>query len=304
MLFPLTSSELEFVQCVIRFGQARQQEMMMAANEEQVRLWNGTSAQAWVEAQPVLDRMFKPLTDVLIAELPQRWAGQVLDIGCGTGDTTLAIARVLGPGSRCVGVDISEPLIAAARDRAAHEGIAANYIRADAQTYGFEPASFDALVSRFGVMFFDDPLAAFANLRRAARRQAILRLIAWRGPAENPFMTTAERAAAPLLPDIPARQPDAPGQFAFADRERVGSLLEKGGWTDIDIQPVDVTCTLAEKELVRYIARFGPLGRALPGTDEDTRARIVETVRAAFDPYVHGAEVSFTAACWMVCGRA
>lgn len=272
----------------------------MGTNDEQAKLWNGTSGQAWVEAQPVLDGMFKPLTDRLIGEFPERWAGQVLDIGCGTGGTTLAIARALGPRCRCVGIDISEPLIAAARDRARREGIAANYIRADAQTHEFEPASVDALVSRFGVMFFGDPVGAFANLRRAARRQALLRLIAWRGPEENPFMTTAERAAAPFLPNIPARQPNEPGQFAFAARGRVTSMLELSGWSDIDLQPVDVTCTLAEEQLVRYISRFGPLGRVLPGTDDGTRARIVATVRAAFDPYVQGAEVRFTAACWMV----
>ena len=276
----------------------------MATNDEQAKLWNGTSGQAWVEAQPVLDGMFKPLTDRLIGEFPARWAGQVLDIGCGTGGTTLAIARALGPGSRCVGIDISEPLIAAARDRAQREGIAANYIRADAQTHAFEPASVDALVSRFGVMFFGDPVGAFTNLRRAARRQALLRLIAWRGPEENPFMTTAERAAAPFLPNIPARQPNEPGQFAFADRGRVTSMLELSGWSNIDIQPVDVTCTLAEEQLVRYISRFGPLGRVLPGTDEATRARIIATVRAAFDPYVQGTEVRFTAACWMVRAQA
>ncbi len=276
----------------------------MATNDEQAKLWNGTSGQAWVEAQPVLDGMFKPLTDRLIGEFPARWAGQVLDIGCGTGGTTLAIARALGPGSRCVGIDISEPLIAAAQDRARREGIAANYIRADAQTHEFEPASVDALVSRFGVMFFGDPVGAFTNLRRAARRQALLRLIAWRGPEENPFMTTAERAAAPFLPNIPARQPNEPGQFAFADRGRVTSMLELSGWSNIDIQPVDVTCTLAEEQLVRYISRFGPLGRVLPGTDEATRARIIATVRAAFDPYVQGTEVRFTAACWMVRAQA
>jgi SAM-dependent methyltransferase len=278
--------------------------MSMANNDEQAKLWNGASGQTWVEAQPVLDGLFKPLTDLLIEELPAKFAGQVLDIGCGTGGTTLAFARVLGARGRCVGIDISEPLITAARDRASREGIRTSYIRADAQTHEFEPASFDAFVSRFGVMFFDNPVAAFANLRRAARPQAELRCVAWRGPAENPFMTTAERAAAPLLPNIPARQPGAPGQFAFAERGRVTSILEKGGWTGVDIRPVDVTCTLAERELVRYIARFGPLGRVLQDTDDQTRARIVATVRAAFDPYVQGAEVRFTAACWMARARA
>ena len=117
-------------------------------------------------------------------------------------------------------------------------------------------------------------------------------------------MTTAERAAAPLLPNLPARRPSAPGQFAFADRRRLYTILEESGWAEIDIRPIDVACTLPEKELVRYLSRLGPVGLILQEADERTRTQVIETVRAAFDPYVNGAEVHFTAACWMVGARA
>jgi SAM-dependent methyltransferase len=228
----------------------------------------------------------------------------VLDVGCGTGSTTLAVARTIGAGGRCVGIDISDPMIAAARARAERERAPASFIRADAQRHDFEPGSFDMIISRFGVMFFDDSVRAFANLRRAAQDGAELRFIAWRSAVENPFMTTAERAAAPLLPNIPARRPDAPGQFAFADQRRVHRILEESGWTDIDIRPIDVACTLPEKELVRYFTRLGPLGLLLPEVDDRARGQVIETVRAAFAPYVRGAEVCYTAACWMVGARA
>jgi hypothetical protein len=141
---------------------------------------------------------------------------------------------------------------------------------------------------------------AFANLRRAAAPEADLKVIAWRSPAENPFMTAAERAAAPFLPEMPARKADEPGQFAFADRSRVHSILEQSGWAEIDIQPLDVACTLPEHQLEAYITRLGPLGRVLPQLDEPARSRLVEAVRVAFDPYVDGAEVRFIAACWMI----
>jgi len=154
------------------------------------------------------------------------------------------------------------------------------------------------------VMFFDDPVAAFANLRRAARDDAALRLIAWRSAAENPFMTAAERAAAPLLPDLPARRPDVPGQFAFADPQRVAHILEASGWAGVDIRPVDVVCSLTEGELDQYLARLGPVGIALQQADAATRARVIDTVRAAFAPYVHGGDVRFTAACWTIEARA
>ncbi len=178
------------------------------------------------------------------------------------------------------------------------------FIRANAQTWAFEPASFDMIISRFGVMFFDDAVRAFANLRRAASDGAELRCIAWRSAAENPFMTTAERAATPLLPNLPDRQPDAPGQFAFADARRVHRILEESGWANIDVRPIDVACTLPEKDLIPYLTRLGPVGRLLQEMDDGARTRILESVRAAFDPHVHGAEVRFTAACWMVGARA
>ena len=273
-------------------------------DDEQTRLWNGPAGRAWVETQEVLDPMFKPFEDLLVEAVSAESGGRVLDVGCGTGSTTLAVARRLGARSRCLGIDISEPMIAAARARAEREGTQASFLRANAQLHAFEPASFDLILSRFGVMFFDDSVRAFANLRRAARHAAEFRFVAWRSAAENPFMTTAERAAAPLLPNLPARRPEAPGQFAFADRHRLSSILEESGWAEIDIRPIDVACTLPEKELVRYLSQLGPVGLRLQEVDDRTRTQVIETVRAAFEPYVHGAEVRFTAACWRVSARA
>jgi SAM-dependent methyltransferase len=273
------------------------------ANAQQIALWNGCAGRGWVEAQESLDRLFEPFQGLLVEAVAARSARRVLDIGCGTGGTTLAIARLAGSGS-AVGIDVSEPMIALARSRAERVNARPRFICADAQTHAFEPASFDMIVSRFGTMFFDDPVRAFANLRHAAAPAAALRTIVWRSPAENAFMTAAERAAAPFLPEMPARRPDEPGQFGFADRDRVRAILEKSSWADIDIQPLDVECALPERELDAYISRLGPLGRMLQPLDERARARVVEAVRAAFDPFVHGTEVRFTAACWTIGARA
>jgi len=270
------------------------------ANAEQIALWNDTAGRAWVETQETLDAVLAPFEDLLVEAVADRKAQRVLDVGCGTGSTTLAIARRLGPKGTAVGLDISQPMITLAKQRAEHESAPPRFIGADAQTHAFEPASFDMIVSRFGVMFFDDSVRAFANLRRAAAPKADLQVIVWRSAAENPFMTAAERAAAPFLPELPARRPDEPGQFAFADRSRVHSILEKSGWTAIDIEPLDVACTLPASKLDAYFTRLGPLGRVLQQVDEQERSRIIEAVRAAFAPYVHGTEVGFTAACWLV----
>lgn len=270
---------------------------------EQSKLWNGLGGNAWVDAQALLDHMFKPLEDLLVKEVISRSALRVLDVGCGTGATTLALARLLGAHGRCLGIDISEPMLALARTRAERAGLPASFIRADAQTYTFEPAAFEMIVSRFGVMFFDDAVRAFENLRRAAANDGVLRLIAWRSGAENSFMTAAEHAAAPLLPGLPPRQENAPGQFGFANADRVHTILDESGWADIEVRPIDIACTLPQRDLTRYVTRLGRVGLFLQDADEATRARVIETVLPAFDPYVHGEDVRFTAACWMICAR-
>jgi SAM-dependent methyltransferase len=274
------------------------------ANDEQMRLWNGPAGRAWLGTQDVIEQMFRPFERMLVEAVGKRGGVRVLDVGCGPGGTTLAVARQLRQHGSCTGIDISEPMIAAACAVAEAEGVPANFVHASAETYPFPPASFDAIISRFGVMFFNDPVRAFSNLRQAAMADAELRFVTWRGPAENPFMTVAERAAAPLLPNLPARRPGAPGQFGFADRERINAILQKSGWIEIDIRPLDVDCTLPEKELVRYLSQLGPVGLMMQAADSETRDQVIKTVRAAFAPFVHGPEVRFTAACWMASARA
>lgn len=271
------------------------------ANQDQAALWNEASGRTWVEMQQVLDRMLAPFEAPLVDEALPGQGGRVLDVGCGAGATTFAMARRLGAGGSCVGVDISGPLLIAAKNRAIADRVtSASFVQADAQTHPFEPATFDAVISRFGVMFFDDPEAAFRNIRRATRAQAKLAFVAWRSPAENPFMTTAKRAAEHLLSNLPTPDPNAPGQFAFADADRVHRILEAAGWTGISIQPLDVQGTISAPELLAYVTKLGPVGLALREVDEATRAQVTEVVHAAFQPYIKDGAARFTMACWLV----
>jgi hypothetical protein len=128
--------------------------------------------------------------------------------------------------------------------------------------------------------------------------------VAWRSAAENPFMTTAERAAAPLLPGLPPRRPDGPGQFAFADPDHVRRILAASGWSAGDVQPIDVPCALPEPDLETYVERLGPVGLMLQQVDEHTRRAVLRASRAAFEPFVAEGEVRFTAACWAVSATA
>lgn len=271
------------------------------ANTQQATLWNDGSGKAWVDLQPILDEVLAPFEHLLVDAGDPGKGGSVVDIGCGAGATTLAMARRVGSSGRCVGLDISEPLVALARKRASAEGAAnAEFVAGDAQTYAFEPGRFDAVVSRFGVMFFDDPAAAFANIRRAVKPGGRLAFFAWRSPAENDFMTTAARAAAPFLPPTPPPDPSAPGQFAFADNDKVRRVLEDSGWSSIDIEKADVWCRISDDDLMTYVTRLGPVGAALREVDPATSEKILAALPPAFARFRKDGAVRFNAACWLV----
>jgi len=275
-----------------------------AANQAQAELWNNQAGHNWVEQNAMLDRLFAPFEPPLVEAVRKYGASQVLDVGCGAGATTFAVARSLEGQGRCTGADLSAPLINLARRRAVElDADNTDFVVADAQTQAFEPAGFDAVISRFGVMFFDNPVAAFANLRRAARPDAGLACIVWRSAGENPFMTAAERAAAPLLPDAPPRDPAAPGQFAFGDPDRVAGILSAAGWRGVDLQPLDVACAMPAEDLETYAVRMGPVSLALPSLEADHRQAVIEAVRRGFAPFVSDGMARFTAACWMMRAR-
>jgi SAM-dependent methyltransferase len=276
----------------------------MTTNDEQSKLWNGPAGEAWIAAQESLDGMFRPFENRLVELAVAAGARRVLDVGCGTGATILAVARHLGAEARCVGIDLSQPMIELGRVRAARAKLAVQFVVGDAQTWTFDAPPYDLLISRFGVMFFEDPVAAFANLHRAMSTNGTLRCHVFRAASENSFMTAAERIAAPLLPGLPPRDPHGPGQFAFADARRVQDILESAGWRNVEVLPIDVACAFPARDLDAYVARLGPVGMALRSADAAMRDRVVEAVRAGFAPYLHGDEVRFTAACWELAARA
>lgn len=271
-----------------------------AVSDQQAEFWNGAGGDAWVAMQPVMDRILVGFEELLADAAAEREAKRVLDVGCGVGATTLAIARRLGSGASCTGVDISAPMVEAAKERVAYDDDPPRFLLADAATHSFEEGEFDLLVSRFGVMFFEDPVAAFANLRKAIATGGGLRFICWRSPEDNPFMTAGARAAAHLLPEMPPREPGAPGPFAFAEKERIEEILSGAGWEGPAVEPVDMPCAFPESDLNRYLARIGPIGAALQEADDALRAEVLRVARAAYGPFISGDEVRFTARCWTV----
>lgn len=272
------------------------------ANAEQSAKWNDRAGRSWAELSDMLDRLLEPFVPLLLDEIGPVAGRRILDVGCGAGALTLAAAK---RGAFGVGVDISAPLIEAARARAGRPGVATvEFVEGDAQTHRFDAPGFDALISRFGVMFFADPVAAFRNLRSAVRPGARLACLAWRAAAENDFMTAAERAAADFLPGLPKRLDEGPGQFGFADPDRVRAILNDSGWTAPAIRPVDMACSMPVSDLAFYARRMGPVGEVLPTLDGAAKAEVERRVDAAFLPWIDDGMARFTAACWMVTARA
>lgn len=271
----------------------------MAGQQGDQAGWTAGRSNVWVELQPMLDRLFSPFEAILVNEVVAQNARSVLDIGCGAGATTLAIAERLKGRGACTGIDLSPDLVELACRRAEKQAHA-RFLCGDAQRYDFSPDQFDAIVSRFGVMFFDDPVAAFANIRRTARPGAALRCIVWRGLAENPFMASQHNAISQVLGPQAKPSRHAPGQFAFADDRRVRNILADAGWHGVEIHPISVPCELPANELAIYARRMGGMETVLASLEEAESVRLQVALDAGFARFVVDEVARFDTGCWMV----
>ncbi|MBJ7409090.1 MAG: methyltransferase domain-containing protein [Phenylobacterium sp.] len=270
---------------------------MSEANAQQVAYWNESAGPTWAELQAPLDRQLAPLGRRAMSELDLGPGRRVLDIGCGAGETTLSLAQT---GAEAVGVDISRPLLEIARRRSKGR-TDVTFLEADAQTHPFPPGAFDAVFSRFGVMFFADPAAAFANIRQALKPGGRLAFVCWRTPAENPIMSLPMQAALAHVDAPPAPpEPGAPGPFAFADPERVRAILAAAGFKDVTVTPHDEAIGPGDLETTLALAlRVGPLG-ALLRENPEKRDAVIASVRAALAPYDGPDGVKLGSATWIV----
>ncbi|MEJ0043460.1 MAG: class I SAM-dependent methyltransferase [Rhizomicrobium sp.] len=276
----------------------------MSANADQIEYWNGLAGQRWAQAQDVMDRAMASITTALLPFVAAKPGEHILDIGCGSGGTTLEYAKAVGIGGRALGVDISQPMLAVARARAEAQGSAAQFLEADAAVHPFAP-EFDAAASRFGVMFFADPPSAFANIRKSLKPGGRLAFVCWRTMPENIWAFAPFAAARPFLPEQPPADPLAPGPFAFADPARVTSILEAAGFRSVEAKKLDTVMHVAKTaaEAAQFSLTIGPLSRAASGVDDAMRAKIVEAVTAAMAKYETPQGVSPPAACWLVSAR-
>ena len=266
---------------------------------EQAAYWKGPGGEGWLAAYMRIQRALGDIGDRALAAAAARPGEHVIDIGCGTGDTTAALAKAVAPGGHVLGVDISETLVGAARSHRLHN---ATFVVGDAATHPFKAASYDLVFSRFGVMFFGDPVAAFRNIRSALKPAGRLAFVAWRTPQENPWGTVPLRAAQPFLPPQPRPGPEDPGQFSFGDRARVERILMSAGFSTLRIEPFDQLIWMGDSvaEVVAGAGRFGPLARAFANAEPEAVAKAKQAIAEVLAPHESSEGVRLPGACWLV----
>jgi len=272
-----------------------------SANAAQIDYWNASAGQTWAQFQEQLDRTIAPLGAAALRALAPAAGECVIDIGCGCGDTTLDLSERVGAQGRAVGIDISTPMLEIARRRPLPpSGLRPEFRQLDAQSGDLGRGVFDAAFSRFGVMFFSDPAAAFANIGAALKPRGRLGFVCWRPLEDNPWMHEPYEAARPALAPAAPTDPLAPGPFAFADPKRVRKILREAGFASVTIEPFDARIGGADvKETLKLALRVGPLGSALREHPE-LEERVLERVRDVLTRHATPDGVLMPAAVWIV----
>ena len=272
-------------------------------NTEEIAYWNGSGGERWLKRQQVNEALLSPIADVLLDRAAPRVGEFVLDIGCGCGATTFALARCVGRTGRALGIDVSSPLIERARQLSPPD-LHVDFVLADATAYPFEANRADLLCSRLGVMFFADPIRSFVNMRRGLRAGARLAFICWRKPRENPWAMLPLEQVYRHVPRLPEVGPEDPGPFSFADEHRVRATLERAGFNAVVLEAVDLRLDLANGRgldaAVDVALGIGPASRALERQPPASVAAAAESIRSALAPHQVADSVPLGAAVWAV----
>ncbi|MEP6391784.1 MAG: class I SAM-dependent methyltransferase [Halioglobus sp.] len=280
---------------------------MTMTNAEQIEYWNGDAGRRWAEEDDTMAQLLRPISEALIAYAKLDGCRSALDIGCGGGSQSVMLADELGEGACVTGVDISQPMLAVAEGKAAapgHGRAAMDFVQADAATYEFVAGKFDLIFSRFGVMFFDDPVSAFTNIRTALQPGGRVVFCCWQPVKANDWTRIPLQAALQHVPAPAQADPDAPGPFAFSNPERVHDILQSSSFTDISVEPYSTslhfgkTSTLAQS--VRELAMIGPVSRLLVGQEAAVLEKVFGSMEDVLSPHYRDGTLSLTGAVWFV----
>lgn len=276
-------------------------------NADQIAYWNGPGGKRWADRQQAQDILLKPIADALIDRAKPKAGERIIDVGCGSGATSIAFAQKVGSSGHVFGIDVSGPMLERARASAPRD-LPVDFALADATVYPFDPASFDLLASRFGVMFFAEPARSFANMRKALRPSGRLAFACWREPRDNPFFMAPLQAVYKYVPKLPQQGPEDPGPFSFASEARVQRILGEAGFTGIAMEPhhlaLDVANGRGLDAAVQGALEIGPASRALEGQPAELRAAATNSIREALAAFAKGETVPLPASIWIVTARA
>ncbi len=279
--------------------------MTDANNVAMDEFWNGDGGHTWMSFEDRLEASLSPLGNAAIAAAKLQIDDQVLDVGCGCGGTTISMAQQVGVGGAVHGVDISRPLLqrAAVNARTADLNNVA-FTAADAQVYPFAENRYDVVFSRFGVMFFDDPIAAFTNLWRALKPGGQLVFICWQSARDNEWVRQPLAVVAQHISLPPPSKPGEPGPFSLSDKDRVQAILTAAGFTGTTTTDLRQPFVLGDdpQRALEFLLRLSPSGGAIRQTDPDepTRALIARDMLALFEKYTTGRGVIMDSASTIV----
>jgi SAM-dependent methyltransferase len=281
---------------------------MPADNSAQIAEWNGPLGARWATQQEEMDALTAPFGQDALNAAAAQPGERVLDVGCGCGASTLALGRSVGVNGAVVGADISRAMLEIARRRAAEAGLGhVNFAEADASSASL-PKDLDLIYSRFGVMFFAEPVAAFAHMRGAMKATGRLAFVCWRAARDNPWASVPVAAARQALKlEAPAGDPHAPGPFAFADNGRVGAILTDAGFHEIEIEAFEHLMPLGAnpRAAAEYAVRSGPVARLVREAGPENTPRIIEAVENALTPLAaRDGGVSLPGRTWVVTAKA
>lgn len=280
------------------------------ANEQQSKFWSGPGGQSWVTNQKQMDIMLQPLGDAALKDIDLGGVEHIIDIGCGTGTTTLDIAAQLPDSAKVTGADLSVPMIEYANQRLAASDIGnAEFINADLQEDALEPDLYDAAFSRFGVMFFDQSVKGFANIRAAMKPGAPMAFVCWQAPADNLWHSAAMAVAKEFMEMPAAPDPRAPGPFAFAEPGYLTSILDDAGFSNASLTSHEQEVELFSGQDVRSasenFARINPvIGAFVSEADADTTAAFFDALAETLAPYHRDNALHFPSATWLVSAAA
>ena len=277
-------------------------------NKDEIEFWNGPTGQNWVKQNDLTDLMYDPFGARALDGASLKPGERVLDVGCGCGKTTGKLAELVGPTGHVTAVDVSVPMLDLARARTGSNIKHVEFVTGDAETYEFEPESYDVIFSQFGLMFFHNLDAAFLNLIRALKPNGRLSFVCWRLPDLNPWLVLPFEAVREFVPDMPKPSPDVvSGAFSLAPKERVEGLLRNAGFADVQLEVFDCPTRMGDGDLdecMNFVADFSnPVATALRKSHPGLAPDIMNSVRSAIASYHTGNTLELPGSAWIVSAR-